>query len=120
MIHGCLPAGPWAVPALEEQQPSYARGGPHITQSSLLTKGLAGTQVSHHHIYHQHATLILGEEARGSHGREAENKNVTHSTAQQVWGLPVDEGAIRTRAGALFAGVWAEAEVDPALRAATR
>jgi hypothetical protein len=27
------------------------------------------------------------------------------STAQHVWGLPVDEDAIRTRAGALFAGV---------------
>ena len=35
------------------------------------------------------------------------------STAQQVWGLPVDEGGIRTRAGALFAGIWAEAAVDP-------
>jgi hypothetical protein len=32
---------------------------------------------------------------------------------EQVWGLPVDEGSIRTRAGAHFAGVWAEAAGDP-------
>jgi hypothetical protein len=30
-----------------------------------------------------------------------------------VWALPVDEGSIRTRAGVLFVGVWAEAAGDP-------